>query len=170
MPVDSFGKLRLLYIHMTTPREKEHFLHKLVVSSAFVCALCILPVAQYVLVSSENVGTTPEQGVVAGVSTDADIIPSPTPEVACAAKTSQIASLDSWLTNYQAGITTDYNNEVEVYRTTLAQNPSMDQADKDALNKLITDDYAPYSKRLEAAASAVESQKEVLASASCLTE
>jgi hypothetical protein len=55
--------------------EKEHFLHKIVAISGFLFALCILPVAQYYLVTSKLPVNTlnPNQGQVAGVSTDTTI-------------------------------------------------------------------------------------------------
>lgn len=161
-----------------TDREKENLLHKIVASSAFVFALCILPVAQYLL---GGTGALSEKGTVAGVSTDQSIteqsvaVPSPSaaPLSCVDQQKKDLADLDSWMAGKKAAITREYDNAVKPYRDaipSLQGTPSQISANVTILNQKIADAYAPYDKRLSAAESAVASQKAAIESRSCLSE
>ena len=62
---------------------REDLLHKIVATSGFLFALCILPVAQYYLVANQLPAGAKIEGQVAGVSTDTSIteasVPTPIP-------------------------------------------------------------------------------------------
>jgi hypothetical protein len=58
---------------MTDLKHREDLLHKIIATSGFLFALCILPVAQYYLVTNQLPSGSKADGQVAGVSTDTSI-------------------------------------------------------------------------------------------------
>ena len=172
--------------------EKEQVLHKVVAASAFLFALCVLPVAQYYLVTNKLEGKS-ESGQVAGASTDQSITRSSVastsgstetgdpvaacdksyPQLSCEERRSKcLDDLDRFLTGKKQSIISGYESltVVKQYRAALEDiqknNPS-DTTNIEALNKLIDGEYQPYVKKLSDVESAVESQKKLLEARSC---
>jgi hypothetical protein len=135
-----------------TLHDKEHLLHKILAGSAFAFALALLPIANYYLVPP-----TSQSGSVLGASTDQAIIQADAPAATpCyASKSQQDIDLDSWLTGQKQADLLDFNKKAEA----LADNQSA-----------VTVAYQAYLKKLNAEESAVESQKNAVASSSCPAE
>jgi len=143
----------LEYYRGMTIRAKELLLHKVVATSAFVFALCILPVAQYLLIGHGAASQRGEQGTVAGVSTDSSIteasVPTPTPATTtvqtCEVLQQQkLESLQAQLTNWIAS-----EKQLEVK---------------------YPQDYSSYESAITQETAIVSSQKVEDTSASCLAE
>ena len=151
--------------------QKEYLLHKVVAASAFLFALCILPVAQYFLVTNQLSG---ENGEVAGVSTDKNITQASIPSEDCQQKKdTDIADLDRYNNGKKIALLRSYEISVEPYRAAirvLQGTPETVQSETAALNQLIDTEYQPYLKKLSEVESAVESQKKEIESRSCLAE
>lgn len=150
---------------------KEQLLHKFIASSAFVCALCILPVAQYFLVTSQ----LPEGGQVAGVSNDKSIIQADIPAASTCQddKTKQLADLDRFQTGEKQALLRTYETNTKPYKDGIAAlvgTPESIQQETAALKKLIDAEYSTYLKKLSAVESAVASQKKDIDSRSCVAE
>jgi hypothetical protein len=150
---------------------KEIFLHKIVASSAFLCALCILPVAQYFLVTSKL-----PSGEVAGVSTEeqpviqASIL---SPEECASNRTKELADLQNYLVGTKIAFQAEHDATVAPYKQAMAAlqgDPETIATEKAALEKLIKEEGAPYLEKVSALDSAVESQKKEIESRSCLAE
>lgn len=166
--------------------EKEHLLHKIVASSAFLFALCILPVAQYFLVTNQlpaNSKSAPQLGQVAGVSTDKSIIqndvPAPSPAMpiqnsnyaglSCIQKKNkEMAELTTYDTGYKQHLLSVYETTVAPFQNALkqpviAKNP----AAVDSFNKKIDAAYQDYLGKLNLEESAVATQKAAVESVVC---
>ena len=155
-----------------TDTAKEHFLHKTIAASAFVFALCILPVSQYVLVSRQ---TSDTQGTVAGVSTDKTITQASivSPQECEATRVKDLADLDKYLTGTKVGFDREYQKKVAPYTEAIAAlkgTPEEIAAQTSELNALIEVDHAPYIKKLSDLDDAVSSQKNEIESRSCPAE
>lgn len=153
---------------------KEQLLHKVIASSAFLCALCILPVAQYFL--NSNTPSHSERGQVAGVSTDT-ITQASVPlsdSAACQTKrTTDLADLQRYETGTKIAILSTYEETIAPYESAakgLRGTPESITSEKEALNRLIDGEYQPYLKKLSAVDSAVLSQKKEIESRSCPVE
>ena len=157
-------------LHMTD-LEKEHLLHKVVASSAFLFALLILPVAQYLLVSSQP----QQQGEVAGVSTEAPqelVAPQRvlTPAECEVKRTQDQADLDKWAEGKKRAMLTAYEAAVKPYKETLTvltgDQASIDE-EKSSLNRLIEDEYRPYLEKLASVDAAVATSHQEIVSRTC---
>ena len=146
-----------------TSLEKESFLHKVVASSAFLFALLILPVAQFLLVSGQP---ETQQGQVAGVSTEAPTVSSAPQNILspaeCEAKrATDLTDLDKWSEGKKRFMLTGYETAVKPYKDALAVLTG-DQAtidnEKESLNHLIEGEYRPYLDKLAAVQKAVDTQ------------
>lgn len=155
-----------------TDLEKEHLLHKVVASSAFLFALLILPVAQFLLVSGQP---TAQQGEVAGVSTEApsvSVAPQRvlTPAECEAKRTTDLADLEKWDEGKKRAMLTTYEAAVKPYKETLAiltgTQESID-TEKESLNRLIEGEYRPYLEKLESVETAVATQRQEIVSRTC---
>lgn len=175
-----------------TDMEKEYLLHKILAASAFLFALCILPVAQYLLVSNrlEEPGIVGvEQGQVAGVSTEdanttgqvvragvaAPINPDESVEegTCSPALAEEVAQLERWTTGKKAAMLAAYEASVKPYQEvvpTLRGSAEYIASETAALNRLIDAEYQPYLKKVAEVDRAVESQKKLLVSKFCRTE
>ena len=95
---------------------REHFLHKIVATSAFLFALSSLPVLQYFLINkplqdAAPVALTTQSGVVAGVSTEATA--APLTKVQCLAKKqSDLDGLVLYQTGYQKALAASFQKGV----------------------------------------------------------
>ena len=151
--------------------KKEQLLHKVVATSGFLFALCILPVAQYLLVN----GGTAQNNSVAGISTDTkvvgDVPQSQTGAANCAAKKQQ--SLDDITTFYngkKAALLSAYQAAVKPYQdaeAVLTGTPESIASEKTALDKLINDQYVPYTQQLAKVDAAVETARNGVTVESC---
>lgn len=158
--------------------QKEHVLHKVLASSAFICALCILPVAQYFLVNNQLPQGRGDQGQVAGVTTErASVAPETTvadetPE--CSTNTTQeLADLQLYLDGKKAALLRDYQQLVAPYEQALLAvtgAPAKAEEERAAIQSLIDREQQPYLKKLTAVEEAVESQKKDIESRSCAAE
>jgi hypothetical protein len=155
-----------------TDLEKEHLLHKVVASSAFLFALLILPVAQYLLVSSQP---AVQQGDVAGVSTQApEVSVAPqrvlTPAECEAQRAQDLADLSKWDEGKKRAMLTAYETAVKPYKDAIAvltgDQATIDQ-EKYSLNQLIEDEYRPYLERLDSVQKAVATQRQEIVSRTC---
>jgi hypothetical protein len=166
--------------------EKEHLLHKIVASSAFLFALCILPVAQYYLVTNQlpaNSKNAPQIGQVEGVSTDKSIIqndvPAPSPVMpvqnsnytglSCIQKKNkEIADLTSWDTGYKQHLLSVYETTVAPFQNALKQTIIAQNSEAVAsFNQKIDAAYQTYLGKLNAEESAVATQKAEFESVVC---
>ncbi|MEI6478299.1 MAG: hypothetical protein WCO52_04930 [bacterium] len=159
-----------------TDTQKEHLLHKLIASSAFLFALCILPVAQYLLVSGQVTSTaTKTGGQVLGASTDSTIINADVPSLSCQeAKTKDLNQLEvsyyqPTLAKWQADEDTAAS-ALEGELVNLKVDPATTQAQLDALSAQIEATKAPFETKIAQLTSAVESQKNEIESRACSAE
>lgn len=147
-------------------REKEHLLHKIVASSAFLFALSILPVAQYFLVTNQ-LQTQTQSGVVAGASTDKTItqaadVPQITPGTCIQDINADIASLEAWRLNKEKGLDSDYQKAIEPYtaaKSVLTGDPTSIAQESGALDMLINDEHQKYLDKIGAVEKAINQQK-----------
>jgi len=164
-------------------RRRELTLHKVVAGSAFLFALCLLPVAQYLLFDypGKVIPTASiEGGTVAGVSTDQSITATSTPrtlgdqqEIACADRDKQLEAIDAWMVSRRLSVEKTYEEAVKPYRDALGQlqgTPDQIASEQTALNSLITNARPAYDQKIADAQRAVDSQKLSLTSAPCLAE
>lgn len=162
-----------------TTRAKELLLHKIVATSAFVFALCILPVAQYLLSGQKTPTQTVETGTVAGASTDTSIIEQsvPTPPVnllGCDAQKQQdLASLqteqDNWVASLQVlenKATVSYDAEIAALTGTA---DSIVQQ-TEGVNARKAQAIAAYEASINQEEASVSSQKNAVESRSCPAE
>jgi hypothetical protein len=154
---------------------REHFLHRLVAGSAFLFALCILPVAQYFLVGGRNI----EQGQVAGISTE--VTPSPTvlanisengaTLLECTQKKeTDSADLSRFLDGKKKAMLRDYEAAVEPYRyakTQLVGSGEQVATESASLDKLIDDEYQKYLKQLADVDTAVAAEQKTIEERVC---
>ncbi|CAN5164228.1 hypothetical protein BH11PAT4_BH11PAT4_5100 [soil metagenome] len=162
---------------------REHLLHRLVAGSAFIFALCILPVAQYFLVQSRTeTAQTQEQGQVAGVSTDSSPNPEvfaavatpealPTTQAECDAKEAKdLADLQRFIDGKKKAMLTNYEVTVQPYRYALAAiDPKSNDAasERAELTALIDDAYQPYLQELATIEQLVVEEKAKITSTIC---
>ena len=155
-----------------TDLEKEHFLHKLVASSAFLFALLILPVAQFLLVSGQPAA---QKGDVAGVSTEApssSVAPQRilTPTECEAQRTKDSTDLANWSQGKKRAMLTTYETAVKPYKDALlvltGDQATIDE-EKSSLNKLIEAEYRPYLEKLAAVDKAVQTQNQEIVGRTC---
>ncbi len=154
-----------------TDLEREHKLHKIIATSAFVMALCILPVAQQ-LIGEGAVNRQKNTGEVAGVSTDtsitnANVAVSPTPEtgLSCQAqKEIDLANLERLNTGNKLAADREYREDIASYQEALSRVPANDRAPLQAIIDEITQKY---NDDLAQLAAAVEPQKNALESRAC---
>jgi len=152
--------------------KKEHLLHKIVATSGFLFALCILPVAQYLLV---NGGKIPSNGSVAGISTDtkvaAEVPQDQGSSASCSAKKQQeLSDLATFYNGKKAALLRDYQTAVQPYQaaeTVLAGTPESIAAEKAALDGLINDQNTKYTQNLAAVDAAVKTAQDGIAAESC---
>jgi len=161
-----------------TTRAKEHLLHRIIAASSFVFALCILPVAQYALVGLGENGDG--QGAVAGVSTDRTIteqnVPaasaSPDPEScsvrdqAVAKAQAQISAWNATFSTWESATNQKYDQQVIDASATLSGEALAAKAQEIAAEKHQV--IASYAASVDKEVSLLSSQKEELASRSCL--
>jgi hypothetical protein len=148
--------------------DREHLLQKVVAVSGFVFALLILPVAQYLLVH----GGQPEQGAVAGVSTEESVINSNVPAldpVACQAdKEAQLAELQEWNDGRMAALDRDFAAAVKPYQDaiTLVTGENV-AAEQEALGRLIADETTNYETKKNQILAAVDKRVKEISSTDC---
>lgn len=161
---------------------REHLLHRLVAGSAFVFALCILPVAQYYLVQSRTSTARNEQGEVAGVSVggspEAEVLgavatpePEPkTPEECEAKEQKDLEDLQRFIDGKKKAMLTEYEVAVQPYRYALSaidpQAPNA-SAERDELNSLIDAEYQPYLQELATVEQVVVDERARITSRVC---
>jgi hypothetical protein len=152
---------------------REQTLHKIVAASAFLFSLCILPVAQYFLVTKQ-LPTSTEAGTVAGASTDQTITAaSVAPPLTCVEQAKQLADLDAWVKGQQLASRRQSDAKVKPYQDSIGKlqgSPESIATEKQALTFLITTERKPFTDHLAQAEAAAESQKNELASKSCVSE
>ena len=170
----------LLYDKYMHNFEHENLLHKIVAGSAFVFALCVLPLANYALQSGRN--QAQEAGKVAGASTDTTIIngdiakPQITPQATplCGAEQAQaLANLDLFVAGQKSFLQKQFSENTAQYTAAIAHLTGTKQhvaSEKLALQSLIQAKQDDYSTRLAKVESVVAPQKAALLSASCPTE
>ena len=157
-------------------QSQEHFLHKIVAASAFLCALCSLPVLQYVLVTSQVSATS--IGQVAGATTSAPTVTTVRADIPFTADTSscsqqretQRSDLEKYATGTKIGLYNTYERQVKPYQDGLAAlqgDPVHIDQERRAINSLIDPLYQEYQKKLAAVESAVASQKASIDSVPC---
>lgn len=151
--------------------DKEHVLHKVVAASAFVFALMILPVAQYLLV-----GTKPgETGQVAGVSTDKTITQQnvQSPAECEAQKQKDLSDLATFETGKKQALLRTYDAAVAPYTAAekvLTGTPEHIQTEKQALEGLIDAEYQPYLAKLSTVEQAVSKQRDEITARTCAAQ
>jgi hypothetical protein len=148
--------------------DKEHVLHKVVAASAFVFALMILPVAQYILVGSKPA----ETGQVAGVSTDASVTKQSvlSPAECVAQQQKDLADLTTFEAGKKQALLRAYETAVAPYKAAqqvLTGTPEKIQTEKQALNSLIDVEYQPYLAKLSTVQTAVEKQRADITARTC---
>lgn len=176
------------YSHkITKDLSREHFLHRLVAGSAFIFALCILPVAQYFLVQSRTeVSATQEKGEVAGVSTsnntsEPEVLgvaatpeASPKTKAECEAKkTKDLADLQRFIDGKKKAMLTSYEVKVQPYRYALSAldpNSPSASAERAELTSLIDAEYQPYLQELATVEKLVVDENARISSAACPVE
>jgi hypothetical protein len=164
---------------MMTPLQKEQRLHQIVAGSAFVFALCALPVAQQVLLRHG----TQQQGAVAGISTDTSItavdVSAPTPKIYATKadclldKDQQLSDLARFVAGKRQSIQEQSDAATSPYQAALSNlkgTPDQVAEETTALSGLIEQATAPYRTKLSEVESAAASQKEAIASLPCPAE
>ena len=160
----------LAYNQAMDYQEREHILHKIIAVSAFLGALCSLPVLQYALVTSQ---IPTAQNQVAGAATT--ITPTPTPQTKVQAdipafdpsaspvtETDYCTRLEEYRTGTQKGFYTAYENKVKPYEDALAAlqgTPEYIQQETNALNSLIAPFNQDYQQKLAGLQTAVASDE-----------
>lgn len=154
-------------------REKEQFLHKTIAASAFVCALCILPVAQYLLGEGSLVS---QQGDVAGASTDTSITQASIAKFGPECedqKATDLADLDKYLTGTRIAFENEFGKRAKPYQeaiTVLTGTTESIATDTAALAELVEVERQAYLSKLSSLESAVSSQKNDIEARSCVAE
>lgn len=176
--------MKWLYYGDMTDLEREHLLHRVVAGSAFLFALCILPVAQYYLVTNQlpESANLPKNGEVAGASVQETVetitqanIPAgeaifQTQEECVAQKQKDWDNLVRFMDGKKLALLRTYQIAVDPYEKTLAslqEDEGAAQSEIDALNQLIDQEYQPYIQKLKEVQSAVDSQKNSIESRAC---
>jgi len=166
---------------------KERRLHQVVAGSAFIFALCALPIAQQLLVRSVE-----PAGTVAGASTDASILVSPSPtsladvpviaptatvyatKADCiAGKDQQLSDLARLLAGEQAHIQAQIDAATAQDQAGITNAKGTSDEIAAQVNFLIQDIEkvsAPYRTKLAGVESAVASQKDAISSSPCPVE
>ncbi len=153
----------------------EHLLHKVVACSAFLFALSVLPLAQYVFVDQVVPTTaTSEQGQVAGVSTTRESIPT---ALTCAEQTTQVADLQKWLEGRRSFILSEQDKATKGYTDAIAlleSDTTRSTAEKEqeiaSIQSLIAGTLTPYTKRLQQSETAVADQIATIQASPCINE
>lgn len=157
--------------------KKEDILHKVVATSAFLFALSLLPVAQFV-VERSKVAKAPvsSQGQVAGARTDTETVRGSVPVQDTALcegqKTEELAELENWAAKTRKGYTNAMSAKIKPYQEAipvLQGSPAQIAEEKAALEGLMAQEKAPYDKKLSDLEKAVASQKDAIASRPCST-
>ncbi len=172
-------------VRMKTHQHHEYLLHRVVAGSAFLFALCLLPVVQYVVVerplnqATAQVGTSSENGQVAGVSTDAspsiaDVTANKNvSNLACVELEVQKKDLSRWIAGVRAAQQRKIDDAVAPYKDALNQITGTDATsanERSAIEKLIADQSAPFARKLTAYEKTYTEQKAVLDGTLCLSE
>lgn len=151
--------------------DREHVLHKVVAASAFVFALMILPVAQYLLVGNK----TPETGQVAGVSTDKTVTQQNvlSPSECEAQKQKDLTDLSTFEAGKKQALLRTYDAAVAPYTAAeqvLTGTPEKIQSEKQALESLIDAEYQPYLAKLSTVEQAVSKQRADITARNCAAQ
>jgi len=167
------------YIHEPIQEDlaREHFLHRLVAGSAFLFALCILPVSQYFLLGNKAADVGQVEGVAtvapASPSVFADVngsvaSPTPTSLVECLRiKNQDLADLQKFLDGEKKAMLASYEKAVQPYHTQMEQvNPNAPQKAETIANlqKQIDDQY---NNNLNQVNNAVATQQDAINNRSC---
>lgn len=157
-----------------TELDREHFLQKVVAASGFLFALLILPVAQYLLLDGQNRAEQTEQGSVAGVSTEEQIIrgniPQDNPLQCLEAKRQELTNLQEWSTGRLAALQREYEAAITPYQQAIPvlTGDNVD-AERAALQGLIADEAAAYSARRDQIVAAVDARVKEVSALECGT-
>lgn len=157
--------------------KREHRLHKIVAGSAFLFALCLLPVTQYFLVN--GMGGSPmaqeETGQVAGVTTERtqqsvqgeDLL-------SCVQrKDKDTADLQLFSEGKKKAMLRDYESAVQPYREAAALlqgAPEQVAQERAALEDLIDEEYQAYLSELATVEAAVAGAQQEINSRVCPAE
>lgn len=169
---------------LTDEQRRQHLLHRVIAASAFIFAICILPVAQYYLVSSEQL----DGGQVAGVSTVAldqtgedralnVVEASPTPseeggqQLTCSQKQQKdLEDLDIFLKGKKSAMERNYLAKIAYYQEAIAQiegDSAEALEDRAGLLKLIEAENRPYLNELAQVESVVSAERTKIQAVSC---
>ena len=156
---------------------REHFLHRLVAGSAFLFALCILPVAQYFLVGTH----TTELGQVEGISIQ--VSPSPSATVfasengatlaeCVAKKDTDTSDLTRFLDGKKKAMLKEYEQTVQPYNTAIAQVRLLPPSEQNtqsiaAYQKLIDNAATSYNQDLTNVNNAVAAEEQSIQNRTC---
>lgn len=166
---------------------KEQILHKVIAASAFLFALCILPVAQYFLVSNQlpdkSASTTtkevastpnPEEKVMGNVPAEELNSVSSQPvtkgQACLQQKERELSDLERWVNGKKNALWRSYEQNISPYKQAMDQiegDPEKVASEKAALQSLIDQEYEDYLKKLSEVEAAVDSQKQSIQSRSC---
>jgi hypothetical protein len=173
---------------------REHRLHQVVAGSAFVLALCLLPLAQYFLLSGttagEVAGTSVEQTADAGTTDTSDTTrvfglvaddtatdttnTVPLVGAACESRKNQdLADLQRFVEGKRKALLTDYELKVQPYKVAMANLAgTADQvaAERASLNGIIDSLYQPYLTQLQLTEDAVAVEQAVITERTCAAE
>jgi|GEM_PF-5665072 len=151
---------------------REHFLHRLVAGSAFLFALCILPVSQYFLLGNHVVD---QNGQVLGIATEAPttlgVVATPNSLLDCAhQKQADEDNVDSSLAAREQKLTTDHQVHVTDYTNALAQLTGVtdqDNAQRVSIQKLEDAEVTTYQNAVQTAETTAATQKQEIDARDC---
>ena len=159
--------------------KREQRLHRVIAATAFVFALCVLPVAQYLLVQrpTQQLASTQENGQVAGVTTTRDLgdaalatpappTPSPTSLAECNAnKAKDTDDLQRFAEGKKKSMLSKYEVSVQPYKVALAnlsgEGPDVIR-ERENLSQQIDQKSTAYQAELNTVEQAVASSQQAI--------
>jgi hypothetical protein len=155
-----------------TDLDREHLLQKIVATSGFLFALLVLPIAQYLLINGEA-GGHPEQGQVAGVTTDESLLRGSVPSdpTACRAdQEKELRELRVWQDGRLLALQREYETAIEPYQAALpVLSGSSIETERQALQRLINDETRSFEAKRDQIITAVERQAKEISARPCET-
>lgn len=153
-------------------------LHRIVAGSAFLLAICMLPVLQYVLVEKPAnatkaavAGTALVGGTVAGVSTDTTITTATV--LSCAEQQVQLADLDRWIKGKKAAISRELTEKLQPYEDALILLTGSDaktELERESILSIIEQEKAPFLRRMTDSENTVTAARNQLQAQDCASE
>ena len=165
---------------LSVEQKREFVLHRVLAGSAFVFALCILPVAQYLLKTNQS--SDLEGGQVAGVSTNAPADRAmenlaSSPEASSSTlncqeqKDKALVDLDRFLSGMKLALSRNYSVKIAPYQTSLngiqGDSPKAIE-ERGAIQKLILTESNKYQAELAKTELAVSKERASTLAQVCL--